>query len=152
MSPNMIAPDGQADWHAVRISPSWIGRPSRSATISAPRMRWTQKVHFSITPRLRTDTSGLRPSLSVSVCQSANVRKLNRRTLYGQLFEQYRVPTHRLYTMSLRPSDECTVAPTGQTTSHGAFSHCTHMRGWKEVPDWSSVHPLSGFGSSWIPP
>ena len=33
-SPNTIAPDGQALWHAVRTSPSLMGRCSRSATIS----------------------------------------------------------------------------------------------------------------------
>ena len=27
----------------------------------------------------------------------------------------------------------CTVAPTGQTTSQGAFSHCMHGTGWKYV-------------------
>jgi hypothetical protein len=28
--------------------------------------------------------------------------------------------------MSFRPSALCVVAATGQTTSHGAFSHCWH--------------------------
>jgi len=49
-----------------------------------------------MTPRLRTVTSGLRIILSCGVSQSWNNRKLKRRTLYGQLFEQYRVPTQRL--------------------------------------------------------
>jgi hypothetical protein len=51
--------------------------------------------------------------------------------LYGQLFEQYFVPTHRLYVISLRPSALCVVAATGQTTSHGAFSQCMQGTGWK---------------------
>src|SRR5580704_944209 len=91
-----------------------------------------------MTPRLRTVTSGLRCSLSEGVSQSWKRRKLNRRTLYGQLFEQYRVPTQRLYTMSFKPSELCTVAPTGQTCSHGAFSHCWHGTGWKNVSGLSS--------------
>jgi hypothetical protein len=33
--------------------------------------------------------------------------------------------------MSLRPSAEWTVAATGQTTSHGAFSQCMQGTGWK---------------------
>src|ERR1035438_5979762 len=74
-----------------------------------------------MTPRLRTLTSGLRIILNCGVSKSWNSRKLKRRTLYGQLLEQYRVPTQRLYTMSFRPSVLCTVAPTGQTTSQGAF-------------------------------
>ena len=32
--------------------------------------------------------------------------------------------------MSFRPSALCVVAATGQTTSHGAFSHCMHGTGW----------------------
>jgi len=98
-------------------------------TLFAALIRCTQYVHFSITPRLLTVTSGLRPSFKLGVFQSWYSRKLNRRTLYGQLFEQYRVPTQRLYTMSLSPSALWTVAPTGQTTSHGAFSHCMQGTG-----------------------
>ena len=40
-------------------SPSRIIRPPPLASSLARRMRWTQKVHFSITPRLRTVISGL---------------------------------------------------------------------------------------------
>jgi hypothetical protein len=46
------------------------------------------------------------------------------------LFAQYRVPMHRLYAMLFVPSGPCTVAFTGHTTSHGAFSQCTHATGW----------------------
>jgi hypothetical protein len=53
-------------------------------------------VHFSITPYERTVTSGFRPSFRLSVVQSWYLKKLKRRTLYGQLFEQYFVPTQRL--------------------------------------------------------
>src|SRR5437773_12035537 len=94
-------------------------------------MRCTQYVHFSMTPRLRMVTSGLRINFSEGVSQSWKRRKLKRRTLYGQLFEQYRVPIQRLYTISFNPSALCTVAPTGQTCSHGAFSHCWQGTGWK---------------------
>src|SRR5262249_37185361 len=96
ISPKVIASVGQTCWQAVLISPSLIRRSSFSAAIRAWVMRWTQYVHFSITPRLRTVTSGLRPSFRLSVVKSAHSRKLNRRTLYAQLFEQSRVPTQRL--------------------------------------------------------
>src|SRR5258708_3357139 len=130
MLPKTMASVGQACWHAVRISPSMISRSSFSDAMRASLMRWTQYVHFSITPRLRTVTSGLRIIFRLGESKSANRKKLNRRTLYGQLLEQYRVPTQRLYTMSFRPSVECVVAPTGQTGSHGAFSHCMQLTGW----------------------
>ena len=32
--------------------------------------------------------------------------------------------------MSFRPSSLWTVAATGHTTSHGAFSQCWHITGW----------------------
>ena len=64
MSPKTIAPVGHVCWHAVTISPSAIGRCSRRATISASRMRCTQYVHFSMTPRARTVTSGFIASAS----------------------------------------------------------------------------------------
>src|SRR6185295_4397983 len=117
-SPKTIASAGHACWQAVTISPSAIFRSCFSDSIFAALIRCTQYVHFSMTPRLRTLTFGFRPSLRLGVVQSWYSRKLKRRTLYGQLLEQYRVPTHRLYTMSFSPSSLCTVAPTGQTTSH----------------------------------
>src|SRR4029077_4457012 len=129
MSPKTMAWVGQTCWQAVWISPSRTFRPSFSASILASLMRCTQYVHFSMTPRLRTETSGLRCNLRLGVVQSEYRKKLNRRTLYGQLFEQYRVPTQRLYTMSLSPSLLCTVAPTGHTGSQGAFSHCIQGTG-----------------------
>ena len=51
-------------------------------------MRWTQKVHFSITPRGRTVTSGLYTRRVASGVAPVKSRKLNRRTLNGQLFAQ----------------------------------------------------------------
>ncbi len=92
--PNTIASVGHARWHAVTTSPGRIGRFSTSATCSAARIRCTQYVHFSITPRDRTVTDGLYCSDASSVRSYAN--QLKRRTLYGQLFEQNRVPTQRL--------------------------------------------------------
>jgi hypothetical protein len=72
----------------VTISPSRIGRSS-FARLDAGRVDALHAVvHFSITPRLRTVTSGLRMPSSGLVVWSAYCRKLKRRTLYGQLFEQ----------------------------------------------------------------
>ena len=50
---------GQVCWQAVTTSPSAIVPPSSLAGCRAVSMRWTQKVHFSITPWPRTVTSGL---------------------------------------------------------------------------------------------
>src|SRR4051794_10138858 len=109
-----------------------MDRPSFSDSIRALLIRCTQYVHFSITPRLRSVTSGLGRSCIVGLCRSSALKskKLNRRTLYGQLFEQYRVPTQRLYVISFRPSELCVVAATGHTISHGAFSQCMQSIGW----------------------
>ena len=64
MLPKTIASVGQACWQAVTISPSRIWPVLRLRRRSrAWLMRCTQYVHFSITPRLRTVTSGLRISL-----------------------------------------------------------------------------------------
>src|SRR6185437_1925280 len=133
MSPKRIACVGHAAWQAVTISPSRIRRSCLSASMCAVSMRWMQYVHFSITPRRRTVTSGLRIAMYCGVCLSAYCMKLNRRTLYGQLLEQNRVPTQRLYTCTFRPSESCTVASTGQTSSHGACSHIMHGTGWLNI-------------------
>ena len=90
-----------------------------------------------MTPRARTDTSGFRRIFSVSVSASMLLKKLKRRTLYGQLLAQYRVPTQRLYTMALSPSSVCTVAATGQTCSHGAISQCAQATGWAATSGFS---------------
>jgi hypothetical protein len=58
-SPNTIASVGQALWQAVTTSPSRMRRSSLFAPMRAAEMRWMQYVHFSMTPRLRTVTSGL---------------------------------------------------------------------------------------------
>ena len=57
------------------------------------------------------------------------------------LVEQYRVPTHRLYTMSFSPSELWTVAFTGQTYSHGAFSQCMHGTGCENVAPGRAASP-----------
>src|ERR1051326_84230 len=67
LSPNTIASVGHACAHAVVTSPSRTRRFSFSASIFAWLMRCTQYVHFSITPRVRTVTSGLRIGLSAGV-------------------------------------------------------------------------------------
>ena len=59
IGPNTMALAGQAAPHAGTTSLSRNSRPSRLATWVALRMRCTQKVHFSMTPRGRTVTSGL---------------------------------------------------------------------------------------------
>ena len=59
--------------------------------------------------------------------------QLNRRTWYGQLLPQYRVPTHRLYTWAFSPSSVRYGANTGQTGSHGATSQCRQNIGMKEL-------------------
>src|SRR5260221_7665832 len=96
---------GHACAHAVFISPSFTGRPSFFAFSLPSCKRCTHMLHFSITPRERTTTSGLSTIFPKSFCEGFTSAKsvfvsysnqLNRRTLYGQLFAQYRVPTHRL--------------------------------------------------------
>src|SRR5687768_3347601 len=102
MLPNTIASVGHACWHAVSSEPSAIvgASPLLTASFLASIRAWlircTQYVHFSITPRVRTVTSGFRSSLVTGESSSAYSKKLKRRTLYGQLFEQYRVPMQRL--------------------------------------------------------
>ena len=71
MLPKTMASVGQAAWQAV-IDLAVADRrgPRFSASIRAALMRCTQYVHFSITPRLRTVTSGLRSSLRLGVSES----------------------------------------------------------------------------------
>ncbi len=80
----------------MRTVPVVSGAPPVVAVISASRMRCTQEVHFSITPRARTVTSGLRARRVTGAAPALKSYQLKRRTLYGQLFEQKRVPTQRL--------------------------------------------------------
>ena len=110
-SPNVIAPVGQASMQAGTTAPSGkcvFSFPSRVAAARASRIRWTQKEHFSITPRLRTVTSGLfficigarvfssafrlmrgsRARKRALSCALPYSQKLKRRTLNGQLFAQ----------------------------------------------------------------
>src|ERR1700722_4490704 len=82
-----------------------------------------------MTPRMRTVTSGLYDIANPGDSCLWKLRKLKCRTLNGQLLAQYRGPTQRLYAMSFRPSGLCVVAATGQTFSHGAFSHCMQGTG-----------------------
>jgi hypothetical protein len=58
-SPKTIACVGQVCAQAGVTSPSASLRPAFFASIFAFWMRCTQNVHFSITPRERTVTSGL---------------------------------------------------------------------------------------------
>ena len=90
-----------------------------------------QKVHFSMMPRLRTVTSVL--SWLRRVSGHTGSQKLKKRTFQGSLLAQKRVPMHRLYTCTLRPSLLWYVAKTGHTDSHGAFSQCWQSMGTKRA-------------------
>src|SRR5206468_10780751 len=80
-SPKTSALGGQ-DWTQAGLnSPSLSPRFSASAWISADLMRCTQKVHFSVTPTSRTETSGL--SCKCSGLSHRGWKKLKKRTLYG---------------------------------------------------------------------
>src|SRR5262249_47858303 len=80
-SPKTMALVGHAWAHAGLISPSLISRFSASASILTALIRCTQKVHFSMTPTSRTDTSGL--SCRWSGLSQAGLKKSKKRTLYG---------------------------------------------------------------------
>jgi len=79
MLPNVSAPVGQLCAQAVVNSPSRTFLPSSLALSFADRIRWMQKVHFSIIPTSRTCTSGftIRSEGSGQWC----CHQLNRRTL-----------------------------------------------------------------------
>jgi hypothetical protein len=86
MLPNTIAPAGHAWAQAVVKVPSGTttfpdGPALTFCAIFACSMRCTQYVHFSMTPRLRTVTSGFFCILTLSVTKSEYRKKLNRRTL-----------------------------------------------------------------------
>src|SRR5215212_7562044 len=73
-----MAPVGHACWHAVLIVPSGTcTAPDAPAftfcAIFAPSMRCTQKVHFSIMPRMRTETSGFLTNCMMSHVSSSMV-------------------------------------------------------------------------------
>src|SRR5512135_722558 len=110
-SPKLMAPVGHASMHAGTTAPSgkWsFDFPSRIAPARAALTRWMQNEHFSITPRLRTVTSGLFfICIGTRVLRSAframggtshrnrllscfllYSQKLKRRTLNGQLLAQ----------------------------------------------------------------
>ena len=75
MLPKTMASAGHDCWHAVCNSfPIRISLPSRTDAVSVSifrsLIRCTQYVHFSMTPRLRTLTSGLRIILYCGVSQS----------------------------------------------------------------------------------
>src|SRR4051812_6546433 len=102
MSPKTKTLAGHACWQAVLISPSFTGRFSSLATSSARRIRWMQNVHFSMMPLVRRETSGF--SCSFNGLGHDGLNQVKKRTVYGQLFAQNLVPTHRLYTCAFKPS------------------------------------------------
>src|SRR5216683_3196645 len=85
-SPKTIASAGHDCTHAGCTSPSRSGLASCFASSSTRLIRWEQKVHFSITPTGRTETSGL--SCRVKDSGHAGSNQLKNRTLYGQLLAQ----------------------------------------------------------------
>jgi hypothetical protein len=70
----------------------------RSASWPVRRIRWMQKVHFSMMPRLRTVTSGL--SWFFRLSGHSGSQKLKKRIWYGQLLAQNRVHHHNAGTLS----------------------------------------------------
>ena len=64
----------QAGGYATGVFPS---PPSEAAFCRASCSRWLQKVHFSTTPRVRVETSGL--SVSVSRPGHSGSHQLNER-------------------------------------------------------------------------
>src|SRR4051794_28248841 len=100
-----MAPVEQAAWHAVFTDPSFSGVPAFLASSLAACRRCWHIEHFSITPLLRTTTSGFSTIFPSSCCAGLTIAKsglllksnqLKRRTLNGQLLAQYLVPMHRL--------------------------------------------------------
>src|SRR5206468_10772070 len=72
--------------HAGFTSPSSSSRLAAFASISTALMRCTQKVHFSITPTSRTETSGF--SCRWSGLGHCGLKKSKNRTLYGHALAQ----------------------------------------------------------------
>ena len=97
-SPKTIACVGQAAWQAVTTSPSRIARSSRLGVDLARRVDALHAVGALLHHAAAADRDvGIVQQLQRSACRSRRTgKKLKRRTLYGQLFEQYRVPTQRL--------------------------------------------------------
>src|SRR5262249_10337839 len=85
-SPKTMAVAGHDCAHAGLSSPSFSSRLSASAAISAALIRWTQNVHFSITPTSRIAASGL--NWRWSGLSHVGLKKLKKRTLYGHAFAQ----------------------------------------------------------------
>ena len=74
MSPKVMAPVGQVWAQAVVIAPTCLSsylRPLAFSSSRTSRVRWTQKLHFSITPLERTETAGLRTIISGARVSSA---------------------------------------------------------------------------------
>ena len=78
---------GGAGLHARRLDLTVEDRAALDPRLfAARRMRCTQNVHFSISPTLRTVTSGL--SCCSRGASNSGPKKLKTRTLYGQLWPQ----------------------------------------------------------------
>ena len=63
-SPKTIAPAGQASTQAGVYAGGFASPPAAACASWAACSRWLQKVHFSTTPRVRVETSGLSVSVS----------------------------------------------------------------------------------------
>ena len=90
---NVIARVGHDCAQAGLTSPSATARSFSFARSSLRRIRWTQKVHFSMIPFQRMATSGL------IVCSSGASQlgsdQLKKRTVYGQAWAHALVPMQR---------------------------------------------------------
>src|SRR5262249_176778 len=85
-SPKTSARPEHDSTHAGLTSPSLSWRFPAFPSICAAAIRWTQNVHFSITPTSRTETSGL--SCTSSGRGHCGLKKSKKRTLYGHAFAQ----------------------------------------------------------------
>ena len=80
---------GQTAWQAViRLADRGCGRSSLLRVDLGDADALHAVGAFLHDAAARTVTSGLRISFRLPVAKSANCKKLKRRTLYGQLFEQ----------------------------------------------------------------
>ena len=79
--PKTIAPAGQASTHAGVYAGGFVSPPAAACASWAACSRWLQKVHFSTTPRVLVETSGL--SVSGSRPGQSGSHQLKDRAWYG---------------------------------------------------------------------
>jgi hypothetical protein len=98
----------------------------------ASAIRWTQNVHFSITPRARTVTSGFHEAAGrrvlAGIGEVIEAAHFVRAVVGAEPRADAAVVDHHV-----QPLVVVHVAPTGQTTSQGAASQCMHRTGWNAL-------------------